>query len=388
MAVSSDDANVAITDEAAAPGPSLLARLVGGAMARPAIVLATVAVVVVAGVLAFLRLPFDAFPDLTGVRVEVITEAPGFAVDEVEQLVTYPIESVLMGLEGAEQVRSTSKSGLSLVTVAFEDGTDLYHARTLVMQRLGDAKGELPAGVDPLLGPVSTPLGELYQYVVESDSMSLTELKALHDYVIRPRLRSVAGVSEVNSWGGLIEQVQVQVNPSALASYGLTLQDVHDALAANSMAFGGSYIEKDGERWTLRGLGRIAAPAELTGIVVRAVNGIPVRVGDIATVEIGALPRFGAVSRDGTHQTVAGMVLKRKGEDSRRVIAGVLERARPGARHAAGARDDHPVLRPERARHPHHAHHPEQPHARRRARGGRAVPLSAATCARRCSWPA
>ncbi len=307
-------------------GDSLLARLVGASIARPVMVLLAVAVIVVAGVLAFLRLPFDAFPDLTGVRVEVITEARGYAVEEVEQLVTYPLESVLMGLEGAEEVRSTSKSGLSLVTIAFADGTDLYHARTLVTQRLGDAKGELPDGVDPLLGPVSTPLGELYQYVVESDSMSLTDLKSLHDYVIRPRLRSVDGVSEVNSWGGLIEQIQVQVDPSALTAYGLVLGDVHEALAANSMAFGGSYVERDGERWTLRGLGRIAAASDLTAIVIRSVNGTAVRIGDVATVEIGALPSFGAVSRDGTHQTVAGMVLKRKGEDSRRVIAGVLQR--------------------------------------------------------------
>ncbi len=325
---------VATTDSSgsAHPAPpqvkrdSMLARLVGASMARPVMVLLVVVVIVVAGVLAFLRLPFDAFPDLTGVRVEVITEARGYAVEEVEQLVTYPIESVLMGLEGAEEVRSTSKSGLSLVTIAFVDGTDLYHARTLVTQRLGDAKGELPDGVDPQLGPVSTPLGELYQYVVESDSLTLTELKALHDYVIRPRLRSVSGVSEVNSWGGLIEQIQVQVDPSALASYGLVLGDVHDALASNSVAFGGSYFERDGERWTLRGLGRVEAPDDLRTIVIRANAGTAVRIGDVATIEIGALPRFGAVSRDGTHETVAGMVLKRKGEDSRRVIAGVLER--------------------------------------------------------------
>jgi heavy metal efflux system protein len=308
------------------PTPTLLARLVGAAMRRLGLVLALSAVIVVAGVLAFLRLPFDAFPDLTGVRVEVITDARGYAVEEVEQLVTYPIESVLMGLEGAEQVRSTSKAGLSLVTVAFEDGVDLYFARTLVTQRLGDARGELPDGVEPSLGPVSTPLGELYQYVVESDSLSLTELKTLHDFVIKPRLRSVPGVSEVNSWGGLIEQVQVTVDPAALAARQLTLGDVHDALANNSVAFGGSYVETAGERWTLRGLGRVSGPAEIAQVVVRTDGGVPVRVGDIATVETGALQRYGAVSRDGTHETVAGMVLKRKGTDSRRVIEGVLAR--------------------------------------------------------------
>ena len=312
--------------ERAPAGESLLARLVGAAMRRLGVVLAASLLIVVAGVLAFLRLPFDAFPDLTGVRVEVITEAPGYAVEEVEQLVTYPVEAVLMGLPGAEQVRSTSKAGLSLVTVAFEDGTDLYFARTLVTQRLGDARSEMPEGVEPMLGPVSTPLGELYQYVVESDSLSLTELKTLHDFVIRPRLRSVPGVSEVNSWGGLIEQVQVTVDPGALAAHALTLADVHEALAANSLAFGGGYVETAGERWTLRGLGRVSGPSELEAVVIRSVDGVPVRVGDVARVEVGALPRFGAVSRDGTHETVAGMVLKRKGEDSRRVIAGVLDR--------------------------------------------------------------
>ena len=306
--------------------PSLLARLVGLSMRRLGTVLAIAGVIVVAGLLAFLRLPFDAFPDLTGVRVEVITEAPGFAVEEVEQLVTYPVESAVMGLEGAEEVRSTSKAGLSMVTIAFADGTDLYHARTIVAQRLGDAKGNLPPGVEPALGPVSTPLGELYQYVVESDSLSLTELKTLHEYTIRPRLRSVPGVSEVNSWGGLIEQVRVTVDPAALAAHALTLGDVHDALANNSLAFGGAYVEANGERWTLRGLGRVGGADDIRQVVIRTVGDVPVRVGDVATVELGSLPRFGAVSRDGERQVVAGMVLKRKGEDSRRVIAGVLER--------------------------------------------------------------
>jgi cobalt-zinc-cadmium resistance protein CzcA len=312
--------------DVATSAPSWLARLVGLAMRRLGLVLALAAVLVAAGLLAFLRLPFDAFPDLTGVRVEVITPAPGFAVEEVEQLVTYPVESAVMGLEGADAVRSTSKAGLSLVTITFADGTDLYHARTIVAQRLADAKGNLPPGAEPALGPVTTPLGELYQYVVESDSLSLTELKTLHDYTIRPRLRSVPGVSEVNSWGGLIEQVQVSVDPAALAAHALTLDEVHDALADNSVAFGGAYVETGGERWTLRGLGRVSGAEDIRAVVIRAVDGVPLRVADVATVEVGALPRFGAVSRDGEREAVAGMVLKRKGEDSRRVIAAVLAR--------------------------------------------------------------
>src|SRR5690606_33978293 len=172
--------------------------------------------------------------------------------EDVERLVTYPIESSLMGLQGAEGVRSISKFGLSLTTVSFPDDMDVYFARTLVQQRIADAQGQLPPGASASLGPVSTPMGELYQYTVTSDSMSLTDLKTLHDFVIRPRLRTVPGVSEVNSWGGFTEQVHVLADPVRLASRGLTISDIHDALERNNLAFGGSYLESGGERYTLR----------------------------------------------------------------------------------------------------------------------------------------
>ena len=281
---------------------------------------------VAAGLYALMRVPFDAYPDLTGTRVEVITPAPGLATEEVERLVTYPLESSLMGLPGAEGVRSVSKAGLSLITVPFADDVDIYFARTLVQQRLADAKGVLPAGVEPTLGPVSTPMGELYQYTVTSDSMSLAELKTLHDYVIRPRLRTVAGVSEVNSWGGHVEQIQVEVEPARLAARGLTLTDVHEALADNNLTFGGNYLEHGGERYTIRGAGRVGSAAELGEVVLAASGGTPVRVGDVATIRSGALPRQGAVTQDGRGEVVSGMVLKLKGADSRRVIAAVRVR--------------------------------------------------------------
>lgn len=279
-----------------------------------------------AGLFALSRVPFDAFPDLTGTRVEVITTAPGLAPEEVERLVTYPLESSLMGLPGAEGVRSVSKSGLSLITVPFPDDMDIYFARTLVQQRLNDAKGSLPDGVEASLGPVSTPMGELYQYTVTSDSLSLAELKTLHDYVIRPRLRTVPGVSEVNSWGGHTEQIQVEVDPTLLAARGLTLDDVNRAVSANNLTFGGNYLERGGERYTIRGLGRIASAEELGSVVVASTAGTPVRISDIATIQSGALPRQGAVTQDGRGEVVAGMVLKLKGADSRRVIAAVRAR--------------------------------------------------------------
>ena len=301
-------------------------HLITFALRQRVFIIGGVLTLVAAGLFALARVPFDAFPDLTGTRVEVITTAPGLAPEEVERLVTYPLESSLMGLPGAEGVRSVSKSGLSLITVPFPDRMDIYFARTLVQQRLNDAKGSLPDGVEPSLGPVSTPMGELYQYTVTSDSMSLADLKTLHDYVIRPRLRTVPGVSEVNSWGGHTEQIQVEVDPTQLVAHGLTLDDVHRALADNNLTFGGGYVERGGERFTIRGLGRIGSPAELGSVVLRASGGTPVRIADVATIHSGALPRQGAVTQDGRGEVVAGMVLKLKGADSRRVIAAVRGR--------------------------------------------------------------
>ncbi|MCC6927874.1 MAG: efflux RND transporter permease subunit [Gemmatimonadaceae bacterium] len=301
-------------------------RLIEFSLRNRLFVIGGVLTIVGLGLYALMRVPFDAFPDLTGTRVEVITVAPGMAPEDVERLVTYPLESSLMGIQGADEVRSVSKFGLSLITVPFPDKMDIYFARTLVQQRLNDAKGALPAGVEPTLGPVSTPMGELYQYILTSDSLSLTELKTLQEYTVRPRLRTVPGVSEVNSWGGLTEQVQVEVDPTRLTARRLTIDDVHRALADNNMSFGGSYLETGGERYTLRGLGRVERARDVEQIVITSVNGMPVRITDVGVVKLGALPRQGAVTKDGTHEVVSGMVLKLKGADSRRVIKAVRER--------------------------------------------------------------
>jgi len=301
-------------------------RLIAFALKQRFFVIGGALTLVAAGLFALTHLPFDAFPDLTGTRVEVITPVPGMPPEDVERLVTYPVESSLMGLPRAEGVRSVSKQGLSLITVSFPDDVDVYFARQLVQQRIADAKGALPTGVEPGLGPVSTPMGELYQYTVTSDSLSLTELKTLHDYTIRPRLRTVAGVSEVNSWGGYTEQVHVVVDPAKLALRGLTLAEVHDALAANNRAFGGAYVENAGERFTLRGVGRAESREEIGRMVVATRGGVPVLVRDIAVVEEGGLPRQGAVTQDGKGEVVTGMVLKLKGADSRRVMEAVRTR--------------------------------------------------------------
>lgn len=300
--------------------------LIDFALRQRFFVIGGVLTVVAFGFYALTHIPFDAYPDLTGTRVEVITTAPGMPPEDVERLVTYPIESTLMGIQGAENVRSVSKQGLSIITVSFPDRVDVYFARMLVQQRLSDAQGGLPAGIEPSLGPVSTPMGELYQYTVTSDSMSLAELKTLHDYTIRPRLRVVPGVSEVNSWGGFIEQVHVVADPARLAARDLTLGEVHAALDANNRTFGGAYVETAGERFTLRGMGRAESLDEIGRMVVATRGGVPVLVRDVARVEMGALPRQGAVTQDGKGEVVTGMVLKLKGADSRRVIRDVRAR--------------------------------------------------------------
>ena len=301
-------------------------RLIEFALRQRGLVTLGVGMLTLFGLFSLSRIPLDAFPDLTGIRVDVATTAPGLAPEEVEQLVTYPIESALMGLPGVSGVRSVSKSALSLITVPFPDGTDVYFARTLVQQRLAEAKGALPAGIEPQMGPVSTPMGELYQYTVSSDSMTLSELKALHDYTIRPRLRTLAGVSDVNSWGGSIEQVQVEVDPAQLAARNLTLEDVQRALAQNNLSFGGAYLESAGTRYTVRGTGRLNDTSEISQVSIPVAGGVPVRISDIGVVRLGSLPRYGAVTENASREVVAGMVLKLQGEDSKAVIDVVTKR--------------------------------------------------------------
>jgi heavy metal efflux system protein len=304
----------------------MLDRLIRFALRQRLVVLGGVLAIIGAGALALQRVPFDAFPDLTGTRVEVIAPAPGMSPDDVENLVTYPLESVLMGIPRAEGVRSVSKAGLSIIIVSFPDAVDVYFARQLVQQRLGDVASALPEGVEAGLGPITTPMGELYQYTLHSDSLSLTELKTLHDYVVRPRLRTVPGVSEVNSWGGFTERIEVEVDVAALASRGLTLADVHSALDAGNRLFGAAYVETGGERYAVRGLMRAEDAEALASLTMPSAGRGIVRLGEVATVTRGAVPRYGAVTQDGVGEVVSGMVLKLQGADSRQVIAGVLAR--------------------------------------------------------------
>ena len=295
-------------------------RFVALGLRQRLFVLLCLAALVITGVVAYRDLPVEAFPDLTNNQVVVITEASGLTSTEVEQRVTYPIETALMGVPGTQEVRSISKFELSMVTVVFDDTVAVYMARQLVNERLLEARGRIPAGLAPTLGPVATAFGEIYQYLVEGDEIDPMERKTIHDWDLRTRLRSVAGVSEINSWGGLTKQFQIVVDPRQLDRYGLSLRQVYDAVEANNASFSGGFIEHRSERYTVRGVGLAANEEDLKHIVVASAEGVPVLVGDVATVELGAMPRQGAVTRDGKGETVAGMVIMLKGE-SGKVVA-------------------------------------------------------------------
>ena len=297
----------------------IIERFVALALRQRLFVLLCLAGLTLGGVLAFKGLTTEAFPDLTNNQVVVVATAPGLAATEVEQRVSYPVETALMGVPGAQEVRSTSKFELSIVTVVFDDSVPIYFARQLINERLLEARDRLPEGVSPTLGPVATAFGEIYQYLVEGDGVSPMDRKTIHDWDIRTRLRSVPGVSEINSWGGETRQFQIVVDPARLERYGLTLRQVFDAVHANNASFSGGFIEHHAERYTVRGLGLATGIRDLGGIVVSAGAGVPVLVRDVADIEIGAMPRQGAVTRDGKGETVTGMVIMLKGENGKTV---------------------------------------------------------------------
>ncbi|MCA9739021.1 MAG: efflux RND transporter permease subunit, partial [Gemmatimonadetes bacterium] len=306
----------------------MFTRIIDFSLRQPFYILGGVLTLVAVGLYAFTTLPFEAFPDLTANSVSVIADAPGSAPQDVEQLVTYPIERSLLGLPNTESVRSTTKFGVSITQVVFADGVDPYFARQVVAERLNDLGGDLPANVSVTMGPVATAMGEVYQYVLRSTnpSMGALDLKTLQDYSIAPQLRTVEGVAEVNSWGGLTEQYHVIVEPGRLIQAGLTLADVETALAENNRNFGGTYTEARGERFIVRGIGRLGGPEDLADVAIATRAGVPIHVHDIGTVTRGALPRQGAVTMDGEGEVVAGMVIMRKGSNALRVLEHVQER--------------------------------------------------------------
>jgi cobalt-zinc-cadmium resistance protein CzcA len=312
----------------------MLESLLRSSIERRWVVLFLVTAMAVFGAWNYRNLPIDAVPDITNVQVQVNTEAPGYSPLEAEQRITFIVENALAGLPNLEYTRSISRYGLSQVTVVFVEGTDLYFARNLVNERLGRIKSELPAGLEPAMGPIATGLGEIFLYTVEAEPGALqadgtpydaTALREVQDWIIRPQLALVPGVTEINTIGGFEKQYHVTPDPLALLRWELSLGDVAAALRANNDNRGAGYIERNGQQLLVRSPGQLATIADIENVVVTAHDGIPVRIKDVASVAIGRELRGGAATRDG-HETVLGTAFMLAGENSRAVARRVADK--------------------------------------------------------------
>jgi heavy metal efflux system protein len=313
--------------------------LIARSIAYRAGVVAATLLLTIGGIWAFATLTTDAFPDLTPNQVIVMTTAPGLSPAEAEQELSYPMEVAMLGLPRTKEVRSISKAGLSVVTVTFDDDVDLYFARAQVQQRMLDAMSQLPPGSEPMLGPPATVMGEVFEYLVErdtptttTDTAALVELTNIQEYTIRPILRTISGVADVNTWGGMPQQFQVNADPAKLAGYGLTLADIEAALSKNNANFGGGYIEDRGERLTLRGLGRVVDAHDIGNVVLSTRGGTPVHVHNVAAVSVTSQLRYGAVTRDGKGEALSAVIIMLKGANGREVVDRVtakLDEIRP-----------------------------------------------------------
>jgi heavy metal efflux system protein len=294
---------------------------------RERLLVAVVSMLIVAGgILALRRLNVDAFPDVTPVQVEIDTEAEGLAPEEIERQITFPIENEMNGIAGVTRVQSESKFGLSVVTVYFTDDTDIYFARQQVFERLSAAKDSIPSGFEPQMGPITTGTGQIYLYQIVGHGQSNQELRTIQDWIVKLQLRTVPGVADVLSFGGDVKQYQVIVDQQALVSYNITLKSLFEAIQNNNQNTGANFIEHGDEQYVVRGLGLVKDVADIGNIVLDSRNGTPIRVSDVARVEIGNEIRQGAVTKDGQGEVVTGIVLKRINENTKQVIERVKEK--------------------------------------------------------------
>ncbi|MDL5036629.1 efflux RND transporter permease subunit [Comamonas resistens] len=312
----------------------MIASMIRAALSQRLVVIVLALVMCGFGLRAAMNLSVDAFPDVTNVQVQIATEAPGRSPEEIERFVTVPLEIAMTGLPGLTEMRSLNKSGLSIITLVFTDATDVYFARQLVTERLIEVTPRMPQGIVPVLGPVSTGLGEVYQYTLdhpddgkrELTQAELTERRTIQDWVARPLLRSIPGVAEINSQGGYVKQYQVLVDPSRLRHYDLTVRQVVQAVADNNANASGGILPQVTEQYLIRGVGMIRSLDDIGNIVLKEQAGIPVYVRDVATVQIGAEVRQGAIIKGGYTEGVSGIVLMMRGGNAKEVVTRVKER--------------------------------------------------------------
>jgi cobalt-zinc-cadmium resistance protein CzcA len=312
----------------------MIESLIRAALKQRLIVVVIAVALLVFGLNAARKLSVDAFPDVTNIQVQIATEAPGRSPEEVERFATVPLEIAMTGLPGLTEMRSLNKPGLSLITLVFTDSTNVYFARQLVMERLLEVGSRLPAGITPVLGPVSTGLGEIYQYTLERGDdgeraltpEELTQRRVAQDWVVRPLLRSISGVAEINSQGGFVKQYQVLVNPDKLRHFKLTVADVYQAVGRNNANSGGGVLPHYAEQYLIRGVGLVRDLDDIRSIVLKEKDGVPVYIRDVATVDLGHAVREGALVKNGVTESVGGIVMMLAGGNAKQIVGRIQER--------------------------------------------------------------
>ena len=304
----------------------MLVRMIQFALTQRLLMLLGILVLVGAGTLAFRSIPIDAFPDISSTQVKIIIKAAGMTPEEVEQRITSPIEVELLGIPRQVMLRSVAKYAMTDITVDFEDGTDIYWARQQVAERLNSLWAELPEGVSGGIAPMTTPLGEMFMFSIEGSSLDAMGKRSLLDWVIRPALRTVPGVADVNALGGLVRAFEVVPDPMRMNARGVSMSELVEALQQNNRNDGAGRLGEGDEALLVRAEGSIRSLDDVNAVVVRVVAGVPVRVGEVATVRLGALTRYGAVTRNGEGEAVEGLVLGLRGANARTVVKGVQAR--------------------------------------------------------------
>jgi len=314
----------------------MIEALIRGGLNNRIVIVALALGLILFGARALQSLSVDAFPDVTNIQVQIATEAPGRSPEEVERFITVPLEIAMTGLPGLTEMRSLNKNGLSIITLVFTDNTDVYFARQLVMERLIEVGQHMPEGVTPILGPVSTGLGEVYQYTLDraddgDRALSAEELmrrREVQDWVVRPLLRGIPGVAEINSQGGYIKQYQVLVNPDRMRHYHIALADVYGALARNNANSGGGVLPHYAEQYLIRGVGLIRGIEDIGNIVLKEQESVPIHIHDLAEVKIGHEVRVGAVIKNGYTESVGGIVMMLRGGNAKQVVGRIKDRVR------------------------------------------------------------
>jgi len=314
----------------------MLEKLIEYTLKQKGMVIFLSLLIITIGLYSYVKLPIDAFPDVTNIQVEVVSHADGLSAVEIERNVTYPIEMAMRGLPDIEQMRSVTKFGLSIVTIVFKDKIDIYFARQLVFERLAEAREKVPKGVEVSLGPIGTAMGEIYQYTLEGNMPKdplqkiayLTNLRTTQEWIVTPQLKSVAGVNEINSFGGYFKQYQVIVSPEKLLKYAITVDDVYSAIGSNNENVGGNILERKSDQFIVRGVGLIKDVTDIENIVLKSQGGTPTYIRDVAQVKVGEAVRMGAAMKNGKDECVGGIVMMLRGENSRDVVRRVADKVK------------------------------------------------------------